>query len=360
MTPAIAVDVIVAGDGVGGCLAAAELARAGRRVAVVGLTPGEGPPLGIVPAGPTFAYTSAIAHWGREAARELWSLHREAQVSLRRLAGGWRGDFAERASGGFLLARTRAEGLALAESEDLLREDGFAGEFVDGYMLEARFAVRGLFAGYWAEGESEMDGRRLVEAACDAARAAGATFHRAAAASAPVLRIDAEGARVEGGDRPLRAPVAVVATAAAVDLVPALSARAAAFGRRTRRVPAPAGASLPSPARALDGRFAWTLGRGTVTLDAFGAGDAQAVLAEHLPTLARPHETAPASSGGVSLDGLPLVGPVPGMPVVAAISAWPDLGWVPLLASWAVSSLLGGRDATPTLLRAARGASDML
>ena len=358
MRRAARADVIVVGAGLTGCLAAAELARNGRRVVMVALTPEEAPPLGVVPSGPALAYAEAVARFGREPARELWSLQREARGALRRLLTGWRGPFDERAAGGFLVARTRPEGLALADSEDLLREDGFAGEFLDNYMLEARFDVRGLAAGYWAEDESDLDGRAVAEAARAAALEAGVAC---AGPVAPArIHVAADGVRVETDDKPVRAPAAVIATAAALERLPGLGPRAGTSGRHRIRVPVPPEASLPWPVRALDGRFAWTVAGAALTFDASAAADAAALLSQHLPPLARPHESAPDSAGAVSFDGLPLCGPLPGFPAVAALGAWPDLGWLPLLPGWAVSSLLTGRDTTPALLRAARGPSAML
>jgi glycine/D-amino acid oxidase-like deaminating enzyme len=358
LTRAARADVIVAGAGLVGCLAAAELARSGRRVVVVAVTPGEAPPLGVVPSGPTLAYADAVARFGREPARELWSLQREARGALRRLLAGWRGPFDERAAGGFLVAHTRAEGLALADSEDLLREDGFAGEFLDNYMLEARFDVRGLAAGYWAEDESDLDGRAVAQAARAAALEAGVAFAGPVAPSR--LHLAADGVRAETDDKPLRAPAAVIATAAARERLPGLGPRAGTSGRHGIRVPAPPEALLPWPVRALDGRFAWTVAGGAVTFDAYATADPAVLLSAHLPALARPHESAVASAGAVSFDGLPLCGPVPGLPAVAVLGARPDLGWLPLLPGWAVSSLLTGRDTTPALLRAAREPSAML
>jgi glycine/D-amino acid oxidase-like deaminating enzyme len=350
-------DVLVVGNGLTGCLVAAELARAGRRVVVVAAAPPEPPPLGLVPSGPTLAYAEAVLRWGPDGARELWSLQRDAQAELRRLTGLWRGDLAWRAAGGFLLARTRAEGAALADSEDMLRAEGFAGEFLDGYMLEARFDVRAFAAGYWAEEEAELDARALADAAAAAAHDAGVTF--AGAMKPGQFEVSPEGVRTETGEASARAAVAVVASAAAVEVLPGFE-RLAAAERHGIKAPLRPEASVPSPARALDGRFAWTLRRGSLELEVFGSTDAEALRAEHLPVLTGPYETVEASPRRLSGDGLPLVGPVPGVPLVAALPAGPDLGWMPLLARWAVSSLLTGRDATPARLRAARTASAML
>src|SRR6185503_7210338 len=106
----------------------------------------------------------------------------------------------------------------LADGEDLLREDGFAGEFLDAYMFEARFAVRGFAAAYWAEDEGELDGAALARAAASAARAAGATFVAAPAASAVPADVSRDGVRVTVADDRVTAPVAVLASPRAAAL----------------------------------------------------------------------------------------------------------------------------------------------
>jgi glycine/D-amino acid oxidase-like deaminating enzyme len=56
-----------------------------------------------------------------------------------------------------------------------------------------------------------------------------------------------------------------------------------------------------------------------------------------------------------ALDGLPLVGPLPGMPLVAVLGLG-SLGqsWAFVAARWAAAALAEGTDAAPPLLRASR------
>ena len=144
---------MVIGGGLCASLAALELVRAKKKVVVVSAGPEDGdePCLGHVPSGPPLPYVDAVRRWGHAAARDLWELQREAQAELRQLARELREEAGWREAGTSRWRSTAPRGTALATGEDMLREDGFAGEFLDGYMLEARFDVRALSAGYWAE-----------------------------------------------------------------------------------------------------------------------------------------------------------------------------------------------------------------
>lgn len=348
-------DVVVIGGGLCGCLAALELARAGRHTVLVD-TPATGPEpcLGHVPSGPPLAYVDAIRRWGRAGARELWELQQEAHAALRELLREIGEDAGYRCTGDFTLALDRQEGLSLAESEDLLREDGFSGEFLDGYLLEARFAVRGIAAGYWAEAGAELDVERLAGAAGAAARAAGAVFRQPLGVERHELSKD--GVLALTGEGPVRAPVAVLATAAvATSLVPYFEGRIDVADRRGLRVPGVETSRIPSPARLRALRAGWTVAGGQLSLEAVGA-DPSDVAAAHLPDLLS--RAAPGSPGrvGLSRDDLPWVGTVPGLPVIAALCGTLDLAYMPLVPRWAVSALLTGRDTTPERLRAARAA----
>jgi len=349
-------DVVVIGSGLDGCLVARDLERAGRRTVIVPSAGGRAVPCrGHVPSGPALSYVDAIGRWGRPGARELWELQRESHAALRELLDEWGRDFAYRAEGGFALATERPEGLALGESEDLLREDGFAGEFLDGYMLEARFAVRGFAAGYWSASEAELDGRALATAARAAVRGSGTTFRET-----PVQRLDLsrEGVVAVTPEGEVRAPLAVLASVDASLLVPWFRDRIKVVGRRGILLPARDAFPVPSPARTGGGRAGWTTTGSELSLEVIDA-DPAAFATRHLQAPAGPRGAVWSGSAGLSRDGLPWVGPLPDLPVVAAFGCQ-DLAWALLLSRWAVSALLTGRDATPPRLRAARAASDML
>ena len=118
-------------------------------------------------------YTKARAVFGRDEARMIWECHRESHQRLRVLLPDLGDDCGYRGNGGFVLARDRQEALDLADSEDALREDGFAGEFLDHYMLEARFGVRGFSGAYWAADDGEVDAVALLRRMAAHARGAG-------------------------------------------------------------------------------------------------------------------------------------------------------------------------------------------
>jgi glycine/D-amino acid oxidase-like deaminating enzyme len=349
-------DVLVLGAGLNGCLAARDLARAGRRTLVVAPASDHGDTgLGHVPSGPALSYAAAVARWGRPGARELWELQRESHSALRALLEEWGRSFAYQEVGGFTLATDRPEGLALAESEDLLREDGFTGEFLDGYMLEARFAVRGFAAAYWSASEAELDGAALAAAARAGALDAGAVWREA-----PVerLEVSAKGVVAVTPEGRLRAPVSVLAGVEVSALVPWLRDRMEQEERHGIRLRVREAFPVPTPARTEGSGAGWTTSAGELHLEVAEA-DPGDFAARHLPDLTGPRAAAWSRRAGRSRDALPWVGPLPDLPLVAAL-AGPDLTWAPLLSRWAVSSLLTGRDATPPRLRAARAASDML
>jgi hypothetical protein len=280
-------------------------------------------------------------------------------VALRGLIGEWRLQDRHRDAGGFTVAATRAEGSALAASEDLLREDGFTGEFVDGYMLEARFAVQGFTAAYWAEGEAEVDGAALARAAGAAARDAGVLFAGAPAREPPDL--SSRGARLVTADARVTAPVAVLASPRAAALAGAyFEARLTWRAGRALRCPIPAGCAVPSPARTVDGHAGWTVSGTELVVRVPGEGEPGAFVDAHLPDVRGPRRPSVPLTAATSGDGLPWAGALPEGAVVAALAGADDLGYLPLLARWAAVWCLTGRDPTPPLLRAARGSGGEL
>lgn len=347
---ATAADVLVFGSGLTGCLVALDLARAGRRTVVVEGGDAARAAPGHIPSGPPVTYVEAVRRWGRDGARELWELQREAHVELCALLSEWRCDGGYRSAGGFTLAETRSEGLALADSEDLLREDGFPGEFLDAYLFEARFDVPGFAAAYWAEGEAELDGTALARAANAAAVAAGVTFARRVG---PAPEASRSGVRATTDKGIVTAPVAVLATPAAVPLAGVFAeGRIAATVRRGLRW-ARGDSALCSPARTANGAAGWTAVEGLV-LEVAAGSDPAAFAAAHLSRPAGSPEASWSRPSAVSSDGLPWVGAIPETPLIAALGGEDGLGYVPLAARWAATVLLTGRDPTPARLRAAR------
>jgi len=357
--PSLHVDVAVVGAGLPALAAALELSRREVRVAVIGADPpGQAAHgLGLALLGPGRPYARVAAALGRDEARLVWAAGCENHLRLREFLQSVGRDCGYAPRGSFLLALDRAEAAELAESEDMLRDDGFPGEFLDHYMLETRFDLSGFPGAYWAAEDAEVDGRRLLEAIDDRARAAGVAFVRGA-----VRELVAEAAcvAVETEDGAVRAGAAVVARdGAAGGLVPELRPllRPAAPGRL--RATVLGGASLPSAARTADGRFAWRSSEGAMLLGA--TGPAETRLEDRLLAFAQriPVEVASAlrwdETAEVTTDGLPVVGRLPGRPVAVAcgFGALPA-GFAFAASRWVADALVTGTDPTPEALRATR------
>ena len=159
----VSTDVCILGAGMTGCAAALEVARRGRRAVVLeSRTVGagaSGATLGHVATGLGTHYEAAVAALGATGALEVWETHRENHARLRELLAELKAPCGYDARGGFALAVDRDEAHALAEDEDRLHADGFAGEFLDHYMLESRFDVRGFVGAYWSMDDGAIDSR---------------------------------------------------------------------------------------------------------------------------------------------------------------------------------------------------------
>jgi glycine/D-amino acid oxidase-like deaminating enzyme len=350
--------VAVVGSGLPALAAAVELSRRGQRVAALGAAPaGEPRGLGLALLGPGRPYTRVARALGRSAARLLWAAGCENHLRLRAFVDEVHRDCGYALRGSFLLAADRAEASELAESEDLLRDDGFPGEFLDHYMLETRFDLQGFPGAYWAAEDAEVDAALLRDALVDAARAAGIAFLPGAVRA---VVAEASSVRVETEDGAVRAGAGVVATdGAASEVLPDLRPllRPAASGR-LRAAPL-AGAVLPTAVRTADGRLAWHGREGTVLLCATGPLDERSP--DRLDTLATriPVDLVSArrwdEAGEVTADGLPLVGRLPGRPLAVACGFGAfSPGFAFAAARWVADALLTGTDPTPDPLRVAR------
>ena len=251
------VDVVVVGCGLPALATALELARRGASVAVVeDAASGERTPeLGLVLLGPGRPYLTVANAIGRPAAQLLWAAGCENHLRLKAFLDQAARPCGYAPRGSFLLARDRAHAEDLAESEDMLRDDGFPGEFLDHYMLETRFDVSGFPGAYWAAEDAEVDTLELAAALRQAARDARVAFP---ASRAKALRDEAAGVVVTLEKGSLRGAAAVVATDGfAASLLPELAPllRAQSLGRLS--LSPLAGATLPLALRTADARIAW-------------------------------------------------------------------------------------------------------
>ncbi len=355
-------DVALVGSGLGARAIALELARRQCRVTVLEQAPAAAAPqppgLGLVTLGPGRPYEQVVSALGRREARSVWEAGRENRELLGEFLEDVGRDCARQARGSFLLGADRAEAESLANSEDMLRDDDFPGEFLDHYMLETRFDVSGFAGAYWAADDIEVDVAELTATVHAAARSAGAVFR-----PVRVLGLDADdsGAVVKTDEAPVLASFVVVATdALAGGLLPDLRPRLPAASARLH-VAMEAGASLPTAARTADGQIAWQASAAGLTLAATGgpgtAPDDPArldALASRLP--ARPGgERRWVESGGLPADGLPIVGPLAGRPLTVACGLGPlEASLAFAAARWIADAVLTGRDPTPEPFRAGR------
>jgi glycine/D-amino acid oxidase-like deaminating enzyme len=351
-------DVGVVGAGLPALLTALELARRGASVVLLREGDRATRGLGLALLGPGRPYCTIARTIGRAAAQLVWAAGCENQLRLKAFVEAAARDVGYRAAGSFLLARTRAEAEAIEESEDMLRDDGFPGEFLDHYMLETRFDLSGFRGGYWAAGDAEVDAGRLREALQQAARDA-----RVASRDGQVRGVHTErgGVRLELEAGSLLLAAAVVASdVSAAQLVPELAPLVARRATARLGLSLLAGAALPSAARTADGQLAWHAnGEGFLlgeTAPVAGGESARPLreLAERLP-----FDLASATSGEealeLSLDGLPVVGQLGRRPLAVACGfsgLAPGLAFA--AARWLADALLRGTDPTPDALRPTR------
>ena len=359
-------EVVVVGSGLAAGAIALELAR--RRCAVTVLeqpSPPAGPPrppgLGLVALGPGRPYDRVVSALGHPAARSVWEAGRRNRELLVELLEELGHDCGLQARGSFLLAADREEAESLAQSEDMLRDDDFPGEFLDHYMLETHFDVSGFTGAYWAADDLELDEAELRERVVAAARSAGAVFR-----TARVLGLDAgeSGVVLTTDEVPAMASRVVVATDdVASDVLPDLRPGLLAVASARLHVATAAGASLPGAARTADGRIAWQAGAAGLTLAATG-GDPPGSEAEdpaRLDALASRLAATPGSerrwaeSAGRVADGLPIVGRLGGRPLAVACGLGPHEASLAFVAArWIAEAVLSGHDPTPGPFRVGR------
>lgn len=333
------------GCGIAGATVAYELARRGMAPLVLeAAAPSARTDVGHVRVGLAETYAETVARYGRPVAREIWEHHRANRLRLEELLPLLGDECGYRCAGGFRLVESRPQAYLLAESEDLLREDGFSGEFFDHHMLEARFDVRGCAAGYWAADDAELDADVLLERLLAAARASGAAIY----AQSPVAELElspAGAVAVTGDGARVRAELAVVtAGAGCVRLMPWLADRLVVRRERRLRLDVPA-AALPSPGSTRGRRLAWRAGSDSLLVRS--GGSEVSLNAVGWPALGGRVLELVEGGAAATRDELPLLGPVPGGPVlVAAGFGGASLALAFEAARW-LAETAAGRDSIP-------------
>ena len=353
-------DVVVVGRGLPSFAVALELARRGASVAVVedAASAARSPDLGLMLLGPGRPYRTVAKAIGRTAAQVLWAAGCENHLRLKAFLDQATRPCGYLARGSFLLARDRRHAEDLAESEDMLRDDGFPGEFLDHYMIETRFDMTGFPGAYWAAEDAEVDALELAAAVGQAAREARVAFP---AGRVRALRPESAGVVVELDRGSLRGAAAVVATdGPAAGLLPELAPllRPQDVGRLT--LSPLAGANLPGAMRTADGRLTWRSRGATALLAQTGArpagsdADPLVELAARLP-LDLGSARVEHDAGELPIDGLAVVGRLPGQPLAVACGfAGLSAGLAFGAARWVADALLRGCDPTPEALRPTR------
>jgi gamma-glutamylputrescine oxidase len=133
------VDVLIVGGGITGVSLLRRLGERGVKAVLVERTRlgfgASGRNAGFLIEGTADNYAEAVRVHGRDVAREVWALSAENHV---RLAEALDGRAGYRRGGSWTRGASRAEELQLAESAELMREDGWPVELVDGSILNPR------------------------------------------------------------------------------------------------------------------------------------------------------------------------------------------------------------------------------
>ncbi len=361
-------DVAIIGGGVIGTSTAYALRDAGLRVVLLEaerLAHGaSGRNAGFLLLGTHADYASAVDAYGRDAARRIWAFTAEALAESLTMPGTAR-------TGSVLAAGSPHEARRLERSRSLLAEDGVETVWATG----DGFGTRGLFGTLFVPDGGTVDPVRLVR---HLAAASGAEIME----NAPVERLEPSGDGVRivlAGGGTVEAGRAFVATNARLpDLVSALE-HVVRPVRAQMLATHPVAPCLTAPVyshdgfyyvrQTHDGRVLVGGARHRHEAEEVGVEDAttahlqadlEAYLASHIPGAAGA-AVARRWSGtmGFSPDGLPVLGPVPGVPAAlfAAGFTGHGMGYGLRFGRLAAHALLGTTDGAESLFSAARLAS---
>lgn len=329
-------DVVIVGAGVCGASAALALAEAGVRTVWIegrGVSQGaSGRNAGFVLQGTAERYSRAVAIMGRARARTVHQISRDNHRAMAEAIHDLQIPCGYQRRGSLQLAGSVLEEAELLESAALLREDGFSAEVREGDQLDAVYRKAGFNVGVHIADDGELDPAAFVRGvAREAVRRGVRLFEgspvRELAACAPGDAC----VRTDGGE--VRAQLILLCTNAYIgELVPWFADKVDPV-RGQMLATAPAPPLFSCPVYADHGFDYWRqdpTGRvvlgGWRNLDVEGEKGTAEVLHAGIQTrmgefLARfegmrgvPVTHRWSGTMGFSRDGLPLVGPVPGLP----------------------------------------------
>jgi gamma-glutamylputrescine oxidase len=189
-------EVAIIGAGITGTAAALWLARAGVVVSVLEArgvaAAASGRNGGFIADGTTGSYASAIARHGREQARRLWAFsvenHRLAEQFIAELEEqGWPCDY--RRNGSCKLAASEQELAAITSVTALLKEDGWEAHIISREELPARLR-ESYYGGAYFPASGELHPVRFVAGLAWLARQAGALIYGDSPVTAITLHND--------------------------------------------------------------------------------------------------------------------------------------------------------------------------
>ncbi|MCB9797235.1 MAG: FAD-dependent oxidoreductase [Alphaproteobacteria bacterium] len=328
-------DVLVIGAGLCGAATALRLAREGVQVALLEArqvaTAATGRNAGFILQGTAERYDRAVALLGRTRAREVhaWTVENHRRIAETQRAEGIDCDYQRR--GSLQLAGSEIEEAELRASAALLREDGFDAELWEQAQLPEVHRARGHRMGVFVPGDGELNPALFVRGVVEAAERLGARVFEGSA----VLGLDAAtpgDVRAHTARGEVRAQAAVVAVNAYVgDLLPALADKVDPVrGQMLGTAPLPIRFDIPVYAN--HGYDYWRQdSQGRLALGGWRNLDPDtergvderlnddiqarmsAFVADSFPGLDVAITHRWAGIMGFSRDGLPLVGPAPGV-----------------------------------------------
>ncbi len=232
-----AVEVVIIGGGITGTASALWLSRAGRNVALLeretiahGASGRNG---GFLISGTAETYERAIALYGRERARRLFTFSAANNRTVRELAAeleaqGWATGY--RHTGSLRLADSPAELAEVQQSTTLLAEDGWPAEVISEDHLPP--CLRGHYlGGVYFPDDGELQPARFVLGLARLAEQAGASLYERTPALS--IRETEHHVMIETPAGTMQAQIAIIATNAWLgELLRCLPAQHARFARR--------------------------------------------------------------------------------------------------------------------------------